>query len=280
LLAVLDEELSCLADKYRAPLILCCIEGRSREEAANQLGWSPGSVKGRLERGRELLARRLARRGVSLNATLGAILVWRATTHAMTLPATTLAGVSPAVLALADQVGRDLSKALLLSRTAATGLVLLGGLVVAAIGGVWSPDALPARAGSALGLPPPSSSGPNERVVPNHEWAALPPGVEQVIGDIASANREALVVELRRSQNDSVEDAPKPAPRSLAVNPSTRVTWGDKPATLAELRRGQRVMVTVDADGRTAEAVEIVTPRKGSGKPEGKEARTKPRPNG
>src|SRR5262249_55595603 len=64
--AILDDELSRLPEKYRAPILLCCLEGRSRDEAARCLGWQLGAVKDRLERGRERLRVRLARRGVSL----------------------------------------------------------------------------------------------------------------------------------------------------------------------------------------------------------------------
>ena len=65
---VLDEEVERLPDKFRLPILLCHMQGKTREEAAQQLGWSPGAVKGMLERGRELLRSRLARRGLALSA--------------------------------------------------------------------------------------------------------------------------------------------------------------------------------------------------------------------
>jgi RNA polymerase sigma factor (sigma-70 family) len=64
--AVLDEELGRLAEKYRTPLVLCCLEGMTRDEAAQFLGLSLSAVKNRLEEGRERLRRGLARRGVPL----------------------------------------------------------------------------------------------------------------------------------------------------------------------------------------------------------------------
>ncbi|AMV24682.1 ECF RNA polymerase sigma factor SigE [Gemmata sp. SH-PL17] len=60
---VLDEELGRLAERYRVAVVLCDLEGKTRREVAEQLGWAEGTVASRLARGRSILARRLAHRG-------------------------------------------------------------------------------------------------------------------------------------------------------------------------------------------------------------------------
>jgi RNA polymerase sigma factor (sigma-70 family) len=67
---VLDQELALLPDKYRIPIVLCDLEGLSIKEATEQLSWPQGTVAGRLARGRSLLARRLAGRGLVVPASL------------------------------------------------------------------------------------------------------------------------------------------------------------------------------------------------------------------
>jgi RNA polymerase sigma factor (sigma-70 family) len=73
--STLDRELSQLPDKWRLPLILCYLEGRAQDEAAQQLAWSKSTLRRRLEEARTALGTRLKRRGVTLPAALSAILV-------------------------------------------------------------------------------------------------------------------------------------------------------------------------------------------------------------
>lgn len=72
---VLDGELEALPEKYRLPIVLCHLEGRSLAEASALLQCKQGTLESWLTRGRDMLKDRLARRGLALSvAVLGALL--------------------------------------------------------------------------------------------------------------------------------------------------------------------------------------------------------------
>ena len=70
LCSAIDAEVARLSARLRAPVVLCCLEGLTRDEAAARLGWSPATLKRRLARGRALLDRRLRARNITLAAAL------------------------------------------------------------------------------------------------------------------------------------------------------------------------------------------------------------------
>jgi RNA polymerase sigma factor (sigma-70 family) len=65
--ALLDQELNRLPEQYRVPIILCDLEGKTRKEAAEQLGCPEGSLSSRLSRARVMLAKRLVRHGLAVS---------------------------------------------------------------------------------------------------------------------------------------------------------------------------------------------------------------------
>jgi RNA polymerase sigma factor (sigma-70 family) len=88
---ILDEELERLGTVYREPLLLCLYEGATQDEAAKRLGCSLKTLKRRLERGRGLLGRRLARRGLAPATALAVTLCSRSEIPAQLMQQTTAA---------------------------------------------------------------------------------------------------------------------------------------------------------------------------------------------
>jgi len=143
--AALHEELARLPQKYREPVVLCYLEGRTYQDVANQLRWPIGTVKVRLSRARGMLRGRLARRGLGFPAGLAAVglgaesasaavspFLVRATLEAVAKAGTgrlAAGGIVPPAVELANKVLRTMTMTMKLkvaSAVLAIGMIALG----------------------------------------------------------------------------------------------------------------------------------------------------------
>jgi cytochrome c peroxidase len=154
--AILHEELTGLAERYRVPLVACYLQGQTQDEAAAQLGLAKSTLKERLERGRSLLRARLLRRGLGPAAALVAT-AWPSATASASVPGTLAAStfkaaslcaagqgaipsaISANVLALTEGVLRPMlsahiKTAVVVSAAAAAVAIGVGGFALAGLG--------------------------------------------------------------------------------------------------------------------------------------------------
>lgn len=202
LLAIVDEELHALPESQRLPLILCCLEGLSLEETARRLGWSAGAVKGRLERGRDRLRRRLQQRGLTLPGALAGVLAAGAT---QTAAAATLArstvqaavtgtGVSPAALSLMQGALRTMFVARLVPAAAVAVVLAVLGAGVAWHGISLAPPAVQEAAAAPMpNEPEVAADDPSATVKRDLHGDPLPPGAIMRLGTVQRRALGALL---------------------------------------------------------------------------------------
>lgn len=212
---LLDEELTQLAEKLRQPLVLCYLEGHTRDDAARHLGWSLRTLARRLEQGRERLRGRLSRRGVALSAAFGVAALTGQSAKAtlsrllfhgtLTLvlnqaatPASLTLGVSPAVSSLVKAGLQNTSMFKISAWLLATALLVCAG----ASAGVMMDQAGPrsqinrseevANALAGDEAKPPPSPMPPRQLGADLLGDPLPPGALHRLGTLRFRNARSL----------------------------------------------------------------------------------------
>jgi len=273
----LDRALHQLPDKYRLPVILCDLEGKSRKDAAQQLALPEGTLSSRLARAHRILARRLGRYGVTLPAgAVGMFLAQNAASAALPAPliqttmqaalltaagGTAAGAISAPVAALTEGVLR----AMFMTKLKVVSVWLLAVGLLAAGAGIVTHQALagkPAATEAALADKPAAQADaqkeekkekPKEAEASLHGIIrAIDPGKKTVTVSVSEGNKKQPPVE-----------------KTFALTDDTKVLLpgekkGDRQeGKLADLATGDSVDLTLSADQKAVVTIGLHPPSAG-----------------
>jgi RNA polymerase sigma factor (sigma-70 family) len=193
---VLDDEISRLPENCRAAIVLCYFEGKSYDQAAQELGWAKSTLASRLARARELLRQRLVKRGIAMStaalttalteksarAAVAALLTLRTAKAAAGFAASqTVPGavVSARAIALAEETMKGMTAIKVKFALAILACCLSLGVAVAAYRGLGD-----SRLNEVA--PPPNSAEapPQDKVALDFYGDPLPPGAVARLGSL------------------------------------------------------------------------------------------------
>jgi RNA polymerase sigma factor (sigma-70 family) len=262
--SLLDQELSRLPEKYRAVIVVCDLEGKTRKEAAWHLRLPEGTVATRLATARTMLAKRLARSGVTVSgAALAAVLAQNAASAGMpasvavsTIKAATLfaagqatAGLSVKAVALAEGV----VKTMLLSHLKITTAVLMGVAVLGASAAtLMRPTGVPSRERER---PDQVAQKPAAPPSTQKKEPADPPAKARTEGE-ALPTVVSGVVKAVDAPNNTITVTYKADEGTFRVTKEAKIDIDGKPGVLAGIPKGASVHLRQFVDAKTAGSVQ------------------------
>jgi RNA polymerase sigma factor (sigma-70 family) len=256
---LLDQELGRLPDKYRAVLVLCDLEGKTRKEAARHFNLPEGTVASRLATARGLLAKRLARHGLAVSGgVLAAVLSQRAasarvpasvassTIKAASLVAAGQAAAPSVVSVKAVALAEGVLKTMLLTRLKIATAVLVA--VVAALG-----------TGAAALTQQVGAGKPADRAAAEQQPATQP--VTEKKQSESGTTVVSGVVKAVDAAKGTLTVSHREGDKTFTVANDAAIVINGGSCTLAGLAKGARASVSLLADAKTARSVEAVGPQ-------------------
>jgi len=275
---VLDRELNALPAKYRLAVFLCDVEGKKHREAARQLGWPAGTLETRLAAGRRLLARRLARHGLT---PCGAALAGLITENAgAALPPALVAGTlrtgmsfaagaaaSGAAASHITTLAEGIMKAMLLSKVKVAAGLCLALAVLCAAPSVFTYSApeqtTPARTAAAQKPAAPATVPVDAALrlrLESREWQMR--SVDAKKRTISVQDRGAHNWGMGLQYIQTASGAFGPAGlflKDLKLERNVRITLNSKPANLGDLNTEARLLLRFSADNFRIAQIEAFT---------------------
>jgi RNase P/RNase MRP subunit p29 len=249
---LLDRELSRLPDKYRAVIVLCDLEGKTRKEAARHFRLPEGTVATRLATARAMLAKRLGPNGLVMSgAMLGVVLSGKvasakvpASVASITIKAATFfaAGqasvaqaVAPGVISMKSvALAEGVLKTMLLSKLKIATAIFITVAIVGVGAAAVTQQAGSASPGNQAGLP--TNSNANQGSV-----------VTGLLKEV-DADKSTLTITTKEGE------------KTFAVTKNAIIVNNGRPGNLTELPTKAFVTLSVLADLITAQSVDAVGP--------------------
>ena len=252
---VLDNELNRLPDKYRVPVVLCDLEGRTRKDVARQLGIPEGTLSGRLTTARRLLAKRLGRHGLTLSVgSLAVMLSQNAVsacmpTQLVVKTAALAAGETGAAVASASvaAITEGVLKAMLMTKLKIMAVVLLviGGAVMG--GSTLVPPSLADRPAVAAERPIAADEKAREPKEQPKEQPKKEAALRGTLQGLDAAKNTVTVATSNRATG-KVE-------KTYELAKDIVVLRDGKPAKVSDLKQGGLIAFKLSPDQKTAVSI-------------------------